>query len=32
VAPLPSLIGGIELELDEDARSALDRASAWRET
>jgi aryl-alcohol dehydrogenase-like predicted oxidoreductase len=32
VAQLTELIGGIELKLDEDARSALDRASAWRET
>jgi aryl-alcohol dehydrogenase-like predicted oxidoreductase len=31
VAQLKELIGGIALKLDEDARSALDHASAWRE-
>jgi aryl-alcohol dehydrogenase-like predicted oxidoreductase len=31
VEQLRELLGGIELKLDEDARSALDRASAWRE-
>jgi aryl-alcohol dehydrogenase-like predicted oxidoreductase len=31
VAQLKELLGGIELELDGEARAALDRASAWRE-
>jgi aryl-alcohol dehydrogenase-like predicted oxidoreductase len=31
VEQLRELLGGIELRLDEEARSALDRASAWRE-
>ena len=30
-AQLEELLGGIELRLDEEARAALDRASAWRE-
>jgi aryl-alcohol dehydrogenase-like predicted oxidoreductase len=30
-AQLAELIGGIELRLDDEARTALDRASAWRE-
>jgi aryl-alcohol dehydrogenase-like predicted oxidoreductase len=30
-AQLAELLGGIELKLDEEARAALDRASAWRE-
>jgi aryl-alcohol dehydrogenase-like predicted oxidoreductase len=32
VAQLKELLGGIELRLEEEARTALDRASAWRET
>ncbi len=31
VAQLKELVGGIELKLDEEARSALDRASSWCE-
>ena len=31
VAQLKELLGGIELELDADARTTLDRASAWQE-
>ena len=30
-AQLEELLGGIELRLDDEARAALDRASAWRE-
>ncbi len=30
-AQLKELLGGIELSLDDEARAALDRASAWRE-
>ena len=30
-AQLAELLGGIELRLDDEARAALDRASAWRE-
>ncbi len=30
-AQLKELLGGIELHLDDEARAALDRASAWRE-
>ena len=30
-AQLEELLGGIELCLDDEARAALDRASAWRE-
>jgi len=30
-AQLAELLGGIELPLDDEARAALDRASAWRE-
>src|SRR6266436_3731247 len=31
VAQLKELLGGIELQLDADARATLDRASAWQE-
>ena len=31
VTQLKELVGGIELQLDADARAALDRASAWQE-
>jgi hypothetical protein len=31
VAQLKELVGGIELQLDSDARATLDRASAWQE-
>jgi hypothetical protein len=31
VAQLEELVGGIELQLDTDARATLDRASAWQE-
>jgi aryl-alcohol dehydrogenase-like predicted oxidoreductase len=31
VPQLKELLGGIELQLDADARAALDRASAWKE-
>jgi len=31
VTQLKELLGGIELQLDSDARAALDRASAWKE-
>ena len=31
VAQLKELVGGIELQLDADARATLDRASAWQE-
>jgi hypothetical protein len=31
VAQLRELIGGIELRLDQEATTALDRVSAWRE-
>jgi aryl-alcohol dehydrogenase-like predicted oxidoreductase len=31
VAQLEELLGGIELQLDSDARATLDRASAWSE-
>jgi aryl-alcohol dehydrogenase-like predicted oxidoreductase len=31
VTQLKELLGGIELRLEEDARTALDRASAWRD-
>src|SRR5262247_771103 len=32
VAQLKELLGGIELQLDADARATLDRASAWQES
>ena len=32
VAQLTELLGGIELQLDADARATLDRASAWKES
>jgi len=32
VTQLKELLGGIELQLDSDARAALDRASAWKES
>ncbi len=32
VAQLKELVGGIELQLDSDARATLDRASAWQES
>jgi aryl-alcohol dehydrogenase-like predicted oxidoreductase len=31
VGQLKELVGGIELQLDSDARATLDRASAWKE-
>jgi aryl-alcohol dehydrogenase-like predicted oxidoreductase len=31
VSQLKELVGGVTLKLDEDARAALDRASAWKE-
>jgi len=32
VTQLEELLGGIELQLDTDARATLDRASAWQES
>jgi hypothetical protein len=30
VTQLKELVGGVALKLDEEARAALDRASAWK--
>ena len=32
VGQLKELVGGVELKLDAEARAALDRASAWKES